>query len=178
MSKVIDLNQYRTQKAESRTFALWRKRFKEPFSNDTRMRDLSDTTLVTLALPGGDSVSAIYDLIMGHLGWGDAADFGDLDSHSKMRTVDGHLFLADIIRFELMRRLDWLEGYVGDQATLLELVEQVERFKAQMHKQAPELVPTHPEYERFAPLTTREKELYIRKMLPRAMEVFRRKLNI
>ena len=113
MTKVVDLQTYRTKTIEERGFGPWQKRFAENFDSTTRLQDLSDATVYFLAQPGESSSVAYYEVIMGVLGLGTATKFHYLDNTNQMLVVDLHLFLADQIRFEMMRRLKWITGFEG-----------------------------------------------------------------
>ena len=129
MSKVVDLKQYRTRQAELKSYGAWEKRFKQTYAESTRLTDLSDGVVTYLATPGEDSNTAFYEVIMGTLGYGAALVSIILDNEKQLRVVDIHLFLADQVRFEMMRRLGWLGKLVSGDYTLIELITRFERLK-------------------------------------------------
>lgn len=176
MSKIIDLNSYRNHALKRKSFGAWEDRFKERFTLTCCLGDISDNTLYRLAHPGEESSQAFYEFIMGVLGLGPAAKFGYLAEKEKLRIIDIHLFLADNIRFELMRRLEWLNGYATEQMCLVELVQQFDKLKNDRQNQIPELATTHPEYEYFCKLTPRDKEALIRRLLVPALEAFKERI--
>ena len=45
MTKIVDLQEYRTRVSEQRGFSRWHKRFGEAYGQATRLRDLTDKTL-------------------------------------------------------------------------------------------------------------------------------------
>ena len=110
MTKVVDLETYRTKAVEERGFSAWRNRFGQSYGAKTRLADLSDSTLYFLALPGEETAGAFYELIMGVLGLGEAPRFYYLSNADQMRVVDIHFFLADQVRFEMMHRLGWVSS--------------------------------------------------------------------
>lgn len=173
MTKIVDLKEYRDQALKRKCFGAWEKRFCEFFSLSTRLGDISDKTLYRLAYPGDESSQAFYELIMGALEMGPAAGFGYLKDSEKMRVVDTHLFLADNIRFELMRRLNWLGGIATQDEPLIALVQETEAIKARYQGQIPELSPTHPEYNNYRSQIPRDREALIRRLLPSALEAFK-----
>ena len=61
---------------------------------------------------------------MGILGLGAAPKFNYLDREEQMMVVDIHLFLADQVRFEMMRRLGWLDNFTCERYRLLEMVQE------------------------------------------------------
>ena len=137
MTKVVDLQKYRIKSVEQRGFGPWQKRFGETFDSATRLEDLSDTTLYYLAQPGEPSSVAYYEVIMGVLGLGPAIKFHYLDNSAQMLVVDLHLFLADQVRFEMMRRLNWVTGFEGIRYSILAVPEVIlyasVRLKVSIH---------------------------------------------
>jgi len=176
MTKVVDLQAYRTQAVEHRAFGPWRKRFAESFDSNTRIKDLSGKTLYFLAQPGEPSSVAYYEIIMGVLDLGAAAKFHYLGNRDQMRVVDLHLFLADQVRFEMMRRLEWIRNFEGARYTILEMVQKFERVKEDCMANPPELSVSNPGYAEYIQLTAGDKEVFIRRMLQDALDAFKKRL--
>ncbi len=177
MAKIVDLQSYRTRAVAERVFGPWKKRFQDAFSERTGLADLDNQTLFRLAQPGDESTLAFYELVMSALKIGEAAKFYYLDKSEQLRVVDIHLFLADQVRFELMKRLGWLVDFVCRQHSLLELIHESERLKLKAMNNPPELMNTHPEYDYFKELPAREKDSFIRRLLPKALESFKKILD-
>jgi hypothetical protein len=176
MTKVVDLQAYRTRAIEQRGFGPWKKRFAETFDSKTRLEDLSDSTLYFLAQPGEPSSVAYYEIIMGVLDLGPAAKFLYLDNRDQMRVVDLHLFLADQIRFELMQRLKWITGFEGANYSILEMIQKFNDVKESCRAIPPELSASHPHYVEYSELTAGDKEVFIRRMLQEALDTFKKRL--
>jgi len=176
MTKVVDIQSYRAQILQQRTFGPWEKRFNESYSLKTRLSDLSDKTLYFLAQPGENSSMAYYELIMGILDFGPAAKFNYLPNIEQMRVVDIHLFLADQVRFEVMRRLKWLVHLPCKEYNLVEMVQDFDKIKAACKSSPPELVTSHPDNTSYQQLATGDKEVFIRRMLRDAIEAFKDRL--
>jgi len=172
MTKVVDLNQYRMESAELRGFSPWKKRFGEAYDRHTKLADLSGSTLRFLATPGEESAAAFYELIMGVLDLGPGTKFSYLDQKSQMEVVDIHLFLSDQTRFEMMRRLGWVESFIAGDQSLIELVLNCETIKNKSREIPPALASDHPGYGEYAQLTSRDRESFIRRLLPEALERF------
>ncbi len=176
MTKVVDLQTYRTRALEQRGFGPWQKRFGESFGSTTRLVDLSDKTLLYLAQPGESSSIAYYELIMGVLDLGAAAKFHYLGNRDQMRVVDIHLFLADQMRFEMMRRLEWIRSFEGGKYSLLSMVQEFEKIKTKCRELPPILAESNPDYAVYKQLTYGDKEVFIRRMLQQALDAFRERL--
>jgi len=177
MAKIVNLQAYRDKALEQKSFGPWQKRFGELYSTHTRLSDLSDKTLYYLALPGDNSSNACYEFIMGALELGPAPNFHYLENDDQLRVVDIHLFLADQVRFELMRRLQWLQNFPAEKNTLLEMVLKCDALKAASKETPPVLAESHPEYHDYQKLTRGDKEVLIRRLLQEALDVFKKRLD-
>ncbi|MBW1859609.1 MAG: hypothetical protein JRI70_05895 [Deltaproteobacteria bacterium] len=173
MSDVLDLTAYRSKLVEERAFGPWRKRFGESYGAETKVADFPDSTLYFLAKPGEETAVAYYEVIMGILDLGKAPKFYYLDEGQQLRVVDIHLFLADQVRFELMRRLGWLTSVPGQEHTLLEMVQTFDTIRAEVRKEPIPLSPSHPDYSVFDKLTIEDKQVFVRRKLLKALETFR-----
>jgi hypothetical protein len=176
MSQILDLTAYRSKQVEERAFGAWRKRFGESYGAETKVADFSDSTLYFLAKPGEETAIAYYELVMGILDLGKAPKFYYLDEVQQLRVVDIHLFLADQVRFELMRRLGWLSSFPGEEYTLLDMVQAFDITKAEVRKRPIALSPSHPDFGVFDKLTIEDKQVFVRRKLLKALEAFRAKI--
>jgi hypothetical protein len=177
MSKVVKLQTYREKALRQRSFGPWEKRFGESYEISVRLCDLSDKTIYYLALPGDNSTNAFYEFIMGVLDLGPPAGFHYLDNRDQLNVVDIHLFVADQVRFELMRRLGWIKTFSVENNTLLEMVKKCNALKAAARETPPILAESHPEYHNYPELTRGDKEVLIRRLLQEALEVFKTRLE-
>ncbi|MGD8367270.1 MAG: hypothetical protein PVG78_06505 [Desulfobacterales bacterium] len=177
MGEIVDFQSYRNRAVEERAFAPWKKRFSETFGTNVYLSDLSDATLMALAQPGEDHAVGYYELVMAVLNLGEGVKFYYLDKGEQLRVVDIHLFLADQVRFELMRRLGWVERYPGLSAPIVELVAEYERYRSAAAKSPPTLAHSRPDFDQYQRLTERERESFIRRLLPQALEAFRLRLS-
>jgi hypothetical protein len=176
MTKVVDLQTYRTKAVEQRGFGPWQKRFAESFDSTTRLEDISDSTLYFLAQPGELSSVAYYEVIMGVLDLGAATKFHYLDNSNQMLVVDLHLFLADQVRFELMRRLKWITGFEAVEYSILEMVQKFDSVKEKCRANPPKLSALNTNYAEYILLTAGDKEVFIRRMLQQALDAFKKRL--
>lgn len=178
VAEVIDLERFRTKMAADQGFRTWLARFQEQFGPDTRLRDLSPTTLLYLASPGEENLYVFFDLIMGSRGLGGSLRFrlNDLEQDDKLKIMDTAFALVDRVRFELMRRLGWVE-VAGDEETIIGLVRQAWRRANDFSRAVPSLSKTHPDYPAYARLNTMDRVVFIRRLIPRAVAVFRERLE-
>jgi len=172
MTKIINLQLYRNIALEKRIFGPWKRRFGEIYGLKTRLSDLSDKVLYHLAQPGEPSSVAYYELIMGVLDFETAPNFHYLSNENKMKVVDIHLFLADQVRFEVMWRLEWIKAFEGRKFSLIELVQNFKHIKRKCRENPPELAESNPDYHAYTGLTYGDKEVFIRRMLQKALEAF------
>jgi hypothetical protein len=162
---------YRRETAAERGFAPLRRRYGEVLLADSRLADLSDTVLLALAAPGEESASALYEMIMGVLALGPLAKFAYMDKADQMRVVDIHLFLADQIRFEMMRRLRWVTAFACGEHPLVSLVLDFNILKS-CRERPPELADDHPSRLHYEGLGAGDKEAFVRRLLPAALQAF------
>ncbi len=177
MTKIVKLQAYREKALKRRSFGPWEKRFTERYDISARLSDLSDKTIYYLALPGDNSTNAFYEFIMGVLDFGPPAAFHYLENEDQLHVVDIHLFVADQVRFELMRRLGWINAFSSESNTLLEMVQKCDVLKATAREIPPALAESHPEYHDYLALTRGDKEVLIRRLLQEALEVFKKRLE-
>ena len=176
MTKIVNLQTYRTKTLELRGFGPWFKRFGELYNKGTRLSDISDKTLFSLAQPGEEGAVAYYELIMGILGLGEGLKFYYLDKKNQLMVMDIHLFLADQIRFEMMYRLEWLDSFPCDQHTLFDMVLYFDQVKTASKDKHPELSANHDGFEAYSKLTRGDKNIYIRKLFREALTSFKKRL--
>jgi hypothetical protein len=177
MTKIVDLQSFRDKAIEQRSFGPWQRRFGESYGIACRVSDLSDKTLFFLAQPGENSSIAFYELIMGALDLGPAAKFYYLSNDDQMRVVDIHLLVADQVRFELMRRLGWVQGLPCGSRSLVGMVQSSEKLKRAAIANPPELSESHPEYGAYKQLAVGDREVFIRRLLREALEAFKKQLG-
>ena len=173
MAKVIVMDDYRNLQALRAGFSQWHRRFNGHFNARTCLSDLGPSTLSRLAEPGDDSTAALYSLIMGFLGYGTDEAFESLDSRKQSNILDIELFMVDQIRFEMMYRLGWLDCFIGNRFPLFEMVVGFERIKLACQNRPPQLAKVHPGYETYRLLIDSDKQVFIRRMLPLALETFK-----
>jgi hypothetical protein len=172
MSKVIDMKGYVGNRAVERAQKLWKTRFPEELKSGTRLADLSDRTILTLAQLGQDITNIVYGLVMGVLGFGSVTKLDFLDGQSKMQVLDASLFLIDQFRWEVMARLGWTHGYAGEEHSLVEMILDCRSIKADFSPPFPLLRDTHPNYEEFMRRKNIDGESMLRSMIPAAMAAF------
>jgi len=175
MAEIVDIRAYRNTVAEQKGFGPWRKRFGESYDQNTTLSDLSDTSLYFLATPGEEHALAFYELIMGILGTGEALKFYYLEKQEQMMVMDIHLFMADQVRFEMLRRLGWLDSFACENHALLEMVRNFDKVKIPCKSNPPKLAKSHPEYAAYKQLSRMDKDVFIRRMLPKSLEAFKKK---
>ncbi len=170
MSKVISIEEGRFLLKVKKGFKNWKSRFKENFGPDTRLGHISMPALAFLAKGRGESVYYIYDLIMNIRELGGGMRFSQLTPPEKMFVIDQYLFLLDQIRFECMKRLKWLESYPAESYPLAILVRDFEKIGPFLQAKLPVLKRDFPGYDRYQSLSDFDKETFIRRLIPKALE--------
>ena len=172
MAVILDLQQQRRHLLAKRGFETWTRRFSDSFDEETCLEDLSDTTLRTLIQSEEASSMLLYGLIMGFMGLGKGAKFFDLESRARMEVMDISLFLLDQLRFEVMRRLGWVEPSPFCLVPLLDLVERFSTVYSGMKNQTPDLLKSHPRYREYQEVFEGDRAVFVRKMIPDAIQAF------
>jgi hypothetical protein len=179
MAEVIELEQFRRKLAADHGFRTWLTRFREQFGPQTRLGDLSDRTLLFLVTPGEENLCVIFDLVMGAKGWGTSTRFilNDLDSQTKQCVLDLSLRLLDYFRFEMLRRLGWVEAPPKAEQPLVALLDIVAKASAAQAIQTPPLAPGYPAYGEYEKLIPSDRAIFIRRLIPLALKEFRQRLE-
>jgi hypothetical protein len=178
VAEVIDLERFRAKVAADQGFRTWLSRFQEQFGPETRLRDLSPQTLLYLATPGEENLYVFFDLVMGARRLGGSARFrlDDLDGEAKLKIMDTAFALVDRVRFEVMRRLGWVESVPGPDTPLIQLVQEAWRRESGFAREVPQLSPQHRDYESYLKLNPMDRAVFIRRLIPKAVGAFRDQL--
>jgi len=178
VTEVLDINTFKIRAAAERAFASWRKRFRGSFDIDTRLIDLADETICFLAEPGEETALAFYDLILGALNIGRGLKFYYMEDKHRLMVIDIHLFLVDQVRFECMHRLGWVESFPGERYPIIYMVLNYKRLQEEFSSVTPQLARNQPDYIQFQQLSPMEQENFIRRMIPRALIEFKKRLGL
>ena len=172
MGRLLYISECRRRIAAKKGFSPWVRRFGISFDDNTSIRLLDNPVIKYMVQGNEGSSSAFYELIMGIEGLGLAPGFHYLDSQSKMDVTDVTLFLLDLVRFEAMYRLGWLDDYPLLKVPLLDLIQTFhEKFAAVRHN-SPALSSAHPLYEEYVAEFEGDRHAFIRKLIPEAIKVF------
>jgi hypothetical protein len=177
VAEIINLERFRSKVAADQGFRSWLARFQEQFGPDTRLQDLSPSTLLYLATPGEENLFVFFDLVMGAQGLGGSLRFrlDDLDNDIKMKIMDTAFALVDRVRFEVMRRLGWVAA--SPEAPIIDLVRQAWRQGDGVGQEAPVLTPEHPDYPAYTRLNPMDRVVFLRRLIPRAVTSFRERVE-
>ena len=175
MGRVIQLEQARLQQLARRVFAPWPRRLGYRPRPEERFSQLPDRVLDRLAELDQAGTLALYDLALGVRGWGPGEKFPYLEARGKMEALDAYLFLADQVRFELMRRLGWLEGIPGQVYPMLELARNYRGIMSSFRPSFPRLTEGYPGYQEVRRRLALEPAAVVRSLIPEALERFHRR---
>jgi len=172
MAVILELQQQRRRLEAKRGFEAWTRRFSESFAEETSLRDLRDDILRTLIQSEEDSSLLLYGLIMGFIGLGKGTKFYELESRVRLEVMDIALFLLDQSRFEVMRRLGWVESSPFCCVPLLDLVQHFSTVYSGMKNQSPQLLQSHPRYREYREVFKGDRSVFVRKLIPDAIQAF------
>ena len=174
MAEIVQLAQYREKSALRDGFHLLRSRFDQDFDACTHFSDLAPKVLYQLALPNDSSMQLLCGMILGFLGFGAAATFDAMDSSVQKEVVDLHLFVSDQIRFEMMYRLGWLGNVPGRQLSIYAMVRDSGYAQRLCRHNPPRLSSDHPDFHSYHALIERDRQVFIRRLMPAALEAFQK----
>ncbi len=89
-----------------------------------------------------------------------------------MCVTDITLFLLDLVRFEAMFRLGWLEDYPFLEVPLVDLVQTFQTQFSAAGNIPPALSETHPLYGKYSAEFESDRHSFIRKLIPEAIKTF------
>jgi len=173
MGELVYISESRRRIAAKKGFDPWMRRFGISGDENTTIRVLDNYVVSRLALGDEDSSTAFYELIMGIKGLGYAPRFRYLDTQTKMGVTDITLFLLDLVRFEAMYRLGWLENYPALEVPLVDLVQNFQNQFSVTRHIAPPLSRNHPLYEKYEAEFGGDRHSFVRKLVPEAVKTFR-----
>lgn len=173
MGVLVDLGQRRQEKAAQQSFGRWQRRVGFAPVVETRISDLPDQVLSRLAELDREATLALYDLVLGVRGWGPGERFTYLEPKPKVEALDAFLFLADQVRFDLMRRLGWVQGVAAETYTMLDMAARPKDIQAAFSPQVPRLTRAYHRYEDLERRLALEPAAVVRSLIPEALLVFR-----
>ncbi len=179
MAELVDLDRFRLKLMADKGFGSWLRRFQEQFGLDTRLKDVSPSTLLFLATPGEENLYAMFDLVMGAMGLGGSVRFrlDDLDSAVKLKIMDVAFALMDRVRFEVMRRLGWVVQVPGEDTAIIGLVREAWNQSAGFSRETPVLDPGCPDFPTYQHLSPLDRRVFIRRLIPKAVAAFRQQVE-
>jgi hypothetical protein len=179
MADVVDLEGFRRKLAADKGFRTWLKRFQDQFGPDTRLGELAPATLLYLATPGEENLYVFFDLVMGAKGLGGSLRFrlDDLETPAKLHIMDAAFALMDRVRFEVMRRLGWVEEVPGGENPIIVLVQQAWKQGGAFTREVPQLSPGHPDFPAYEGLGRLDKATMVRRLIPKAVALFREQVG-
>ncbi len=174
MAEIIDLEERKKAMGGSRFLVEWARALGFSISPQCSLMELPDQLLWLLAKADPRGQSELESLIL-QVRKGKRTGV-ILEPEERMEILDVTLFLLDQIRFECMTRLGWIEPVETREIPLGKLLSTpTERLKEL--KQTPKLRQDNPNFHRFQALPALEKETFIRRQIPQALEIFRRRIQ-
>ncbi len=177
MGELIELERIRRRKAADQAFARWMRRVGHQPGPETRLTELPDRVLADLADLGSEATLALYDLVLGVRGWGAGERFHYLEAKPKVEALDSFLFVADQVRFELMRRLDWVAGVACEHYPLVDLALHFDRIQKDFEPDTPKLTTAYPRYVEVSDRLRIEPAAVVRSLIPQALKAFHQRLT-
>jgi hypothetical protein len=177
MRNLINIAQYKLSKQEEQCFSRWPSRLGYTPGNGQTLADLPDSVLLTLAELGPEATLALYDLVLGVRQWGAGEGFTYLEPPAKMEALDSFLFMADQMRFEVMRRLGWLEAKESCEQGLVALASSPRSGNTMSEDDSQRLTTAYPDYGKVSDRMRYEPQAVVRSIIPQALQAFREKIE-
>jgi hypothetical protein len=175
MADIINFYDFKEKREEDRGLGSLFQRFGKRFDRAIRIRDFPDEILFTLAEGGLEGNALLDNLVMSV--WGvDPMPIQDLSTPIRMRLLDVSLLLIDQLRFECMARLGWVEPLSVRNIPLMKIIQWGDEARRQLRK-TPQLKSNHPHYYAFQSMMDIEKQTFLRRQIPAALEQFRLRLR-
>jgi hypothetical protein len=176
LGELYRLGELRLNKTARRCFGRWERRLGYAPAASAKVGDLPDPVLGRLAELDNEATLALYDLVLGVRGWGAGERFLELQSKAKMEALDAFFFLADQVRFDLMRRLGWVEDLASQHYSLLEMAERPQDILAEFLPAVPRLTHKYHRRDELEQRLALEPGAVVRSLIPEALLIFRRKV--
>ena len=114
---------------------------------------------------------------MGVLDLGNVMKFEYLSPADRLKIVDIQLFLADLVRFEMMHRIKWIDDYLNRECALIELILTYDDTDYSQFTNPPQLSKSHPRFDEFDRKIPREKVVMARQLYPEALIAFKERFK-
>jgi hypothetical protein len=173
MAQIIEFRQYSGDPRARRVLGEFAQRLGYELGAEARIRDLPDDLLLALAEGATDDQGLIEGLIV-WMWTGTPGDIRSLPPGMRIRAVDLSLFLIDQFRFECMARLGWIDPSPARDVPVVCIILGDAQTRRPL-RQTPRLRDDHPHGHRFRAMMEVEKETFVRKQIPAALEQFRRR---
>ena len=174
---LIDFQQRRKHLLALKGFQRWQRRFGGCYGETTSAQDLPDEVLYQLIQGENANGGAIEELVWGVLEAQEALR-GKPRPPSRMESMDITLFVLDQLRFEAMRRLDWISEHSLAAVPLVEMIDAFsERYAASQHW-TPPLAESHPRFAEYCAVFEGDRDVFLRRMIPELIETFRKRLDM
>lgn len=177
MGELVNLGAFRAQRDAGRAYSRWQRRVGYTPQPGDRLAELPDEVLSRLAGLDHFATLAIYDVVLGVRGWGTGERYTSLEPRARLEALDAFLLIADALRFELMRRLGWVNPPAAHQHSLLELATRTRQLLSGEYG-LPTLSQDYPAYADVQRRLTVEPEAVVRSLIPEALAAFRRRVPI
>ena len=167
-AEIVDLENYRLDKAVSRGRSTIQGRLKVELTKTLTAMDLPDKALAFLIRPDPLVANYLQELVTKIMGLGPG--FDSLNQDDRVKVIDSHLLLADQFRFEALRRLGWVKSYPGQNIALVRLT--LDPLSVITYGEPLELSPDHPDYPEFKLRRDTDGQVVIRRLIPEATRLF------
>ncbi len=176
MADIVNLIEYKIETRGKRIFAPWKKRFREDFDYFTRLSDLPDKVLYSLANAKG-SEAALREIVMATLDMGSVSRFPFLSDDEQRLASKIVLFLKAQIFFEIMFRLGWIVEYPYRRHSLTAMVENRGKGRELEIRATPVLSDSLGESSNYEKLSPELRKKFLEDKFDRAFAIFDKRMK-
>jgi len=175
VAEIIRFQERTLEAKKGRLLAQWALGVGYRVPPNVALEGLPDKLLLALAESDPRGTSLLEELVS-LIVFGGKKPVTLLAPRMRMRMLEVSLCALDLVRFECMTRLDWIEPQAARQIPLVEILSREPRELKELTGPL-RLRQDHPYYHRLEALPLLEREAFLRRMIPQALELFRRELH-
>ncbi|MDD5205160.1 MAG: hypothetical protein PHS17_07045 [Desulfobacterales bacterium] len=142
---------------------------------NTACSDLPDDLILFISEDTSESRLRVYDLIMGVLNLGSGYDFEELPSKRLMPLLDVYFMIMDLVRFECMKRIGWVDAVPYADMPIIDLIVKKAGGDGPVLLKISSVKKSHPAFAEFMESNDLDRQTVVRKHAKEAIQILREK---
>ena len=180
MNRIVSISHYRRERSAQKGFRNW-KTFGRPdlyLDGDTTWPDLPDSLILLLSEDNPESRLRIYDLITGVLNLGSGFEFERLPSDRLVSLLDIYFIISDLVRFECMKRIGWLDAFPYEDMPIVDLIVKKAGGDDPVFLKISSIKESHPAYSEFIKSNELDRQSLVRNHIKEAIQILKNKTRL